>query len=192
MSAVARMLCSAAVFACLAAPSPSSAQPTRQAVVLRWALQAHEPALDPTFLPGVAWEWQWEAAHMNAVPDSVLRAASRITIAVIDSGADLRAPDVADKKPRAWSVLSRSHRVRDVLGHGTFVSSLAAGSVDNGTGISGFGGDASLLVIQAIDADGYVTDVDEAAAIRYAVNHGAKIINLSIGGTETSTLEQRA
>jgi len=82
--------------------------------------------------------------------------------------------------------------VRDRLGHGTFVSSLAAGSVENGIGISGFGGDAKLLVVQAIDADGYITDVDEAAAIVYAVKRGARIINLSIGGTETSAIEQRA
>ena len=160
--------------------------------VLRQALQVHEPALDPTFLPGVAWEWQWDAARMSGVPDSVLHAASRVTIAVIDSGADLRAPDVAGKRPATWSVLSHSHRVRDRLGHGTFVSSLAAGSVDNGIGISGFGGDARLLVIQALDAGGYVTDVDEAAAIVYAVKHGASIINLSIGGSETSAIERRA
>jgi subtilisin family serine protease len=81
--------------------------------------------------------------------------------------------------------------VTDTLGHGTFVSSLAAGSVDNGVGISGFGGDAQLLVVQAIDREGYVTDVDEAAAIVYAVRHGAKIINLSIGGSESSGLERR-
>jgi thermitase len=160
--------------------------------VLRWALEVHEPALDPTFLPGVAWEWQWKAAHMDAVPEDVLRGARRITIAVIDSGADLRAPDVGDKRPATWSVLTHSRRVKDVLGHGTFVASLAAGSVENGVGISGFGGDARLLLVQAIDADGYVTDVDEAAAIVYAVKHGAKIINLSIGGSQTSTLEKRA
>ena len=78
-------------------------------------------------------------------------------------------------------------------GHGTFVSSLAAGSVENGVGISGFGGDAAkLLVVQAIDADGYITDVDEAAAIVYAVKHGAKIVNLSIGGPATSAIERRA
>ena len=52
---------------------------------------------------------------------------------------------------RGWT------RVRDRLGHGTFVASLATGSVTNGTGISGFGGDAQLLVVQAIDADGYIT-----------------------------------
>src|SRR4029078_8361938 len=86
---------------------------------------------------------------------------------------------------------SRSTRVRDPLGHGTFVASLATGSVTNGTGISGFGGDAQLLVVQAIDADGDITDVDEAAAIVYAVKHGAKIINLSIGGAEPAEGERR-
>lgn len=160
--------------------------------VLRRALVVDEPALADTYLPGVAWEWQWDAARLGDVPDSVLRAASAVTIAVIDSGADLRAPDLSAKSPRTWSVLSRSHRVRDVLGHGTFVASLATGSVENGVGISGFGGDAKLLAVQAIDSDGYITDVDEAAAIVYAVKHGARIINLSIGGTETSAIEQRA
>jgi subtilisin family serine protease len=160
--------------------------------VLRRVLTVDEPALAQTFLPGIAWEWQWDAARAGEVPDWALRAASSVTVAVIDSGADLGAPDLADKSPRTWSVLSRSHRVRDKLGHGTFVASLATGSVENGVGISGFGGDAKLLAIQAIDAEGYVTDVDEAAAIVYAVKHGAKIINLSIGGSETSAIEKRA
>jgi subtilisin family serine protease len=163
-----------------------------QAPVLRRALTVDSPALAPTYQPGVAWEWQWDAADMNAVPDSVQRAASRVKIAVIDSGADTSAPDLAHKAPQTWSVLSHSHNVRDTLGHGTFVSSLAVGSVDDGVGIAGFGGDAKLLVVQAIDKDGYITDVQEAAAIAYAVKHGAKIINLSIGGPETSSIERRA
>jgi hypothetical protein len=131
--------------------------------VLRRALAVDEPALAQTFQPGIAWEWQWDAARMEEVPDWVLRAASGVTVAVIDSGADLRAPDLADKSPATWSVLSRSHKVRDRLGHGTFVASLATGSVVNGVGISGFGGDAQLLVVQAIDADGYITDVEGSA-----------------------------
>ena len=170
----------------------SSASAESQAPVLRRALTLDSPALAPTYQPGVAWEWQWDAANMNGVSDEVERAASRVKIAVIDSGADLSAPDLADKAPETWNVLSRSGRVRDTLGHGTFVSSLAAGSTTDGVGIAGFGGDALLLVIQAIDRNGYITDVDEAAAIVYAVRHGAKIINLSIGGSQTSSIERRA
>ena len=89
--------------------------------VLRRALTVEEPALAETYLPGIAWEWQWDAARMGEVPDWVLRAAAGVTIGVVDSGADLSAPDLADKSPSTWSVFSRSHRVRDVLGHGTFV-----------------------------------------------------------------------
>ena len=227
------MFCAAAVLACLAVPTATTAQasaPRRvvvsyhstselaaldarvvrripalhsavveargpisgQAPVLRRALTVDTPALARTYRPGVAWEWQWDAARVGDVPDSVLRAAGGVKIAVIDSGADLRAPDIAHKSPATWSVLSRSPRVADVLGHGTFVSSLAAGSTDDGVGIAGFGGDAKLLVVQAIDRNGYITDVDEAAGIVYAVKHGAKIINLSIGGSQTSPIEQRA
>jgi subtilisin family serine protease len=186
MRLFARTLCALAVLLALVLPGAANA------TVLRRALTVDSPALAPTYQPGVAWEWQWDAANMNAVPESVRRAAGAVTIAVIDSGADTSAPDIAAKRPRTWSVLSHSHRVRDTLGHGTFVSSLAAGSVDDGVGIAGFGGDARLLVIQAIDRNGYITDVDEAAAIVYAVKHGAKIINLSIGGTQTSSIERRA
>jgi subtilisin family serine protease len=89
-------------------------------------------------------------------------------------------------------VLGDSTDVTDYQGHGTFVSSLAAGSPDNGEGIAGFGGDAKLLVVQAANADGSITDVDEAAGIIYAVDHGARIINLSFGGTSSSTTEQNA
>ena len=206
------MLCAVAAVALLAAPSATASNVPGRAVaaasvaelrqagidlplvvrpVLRRTLTIDEPALAQTYQPGVAWEWQWDAARVNQVPDWVVRAAAGVKIAVIDSGADVGAPDVGDKHPATWSVLSRSARVTDTLGHGTFVSSLAAGSVDNGVGISGFGGDAQLLVVQAIDREGYVTDVDEAAAIVYAVRHGAKIINLSIGGSESSGLERR-
>ena len=88
--------------------------------------------------------------------------------------------------------MHRRPGVLDREGHGTFVSALAAGSVTNGDGIAGFGGDAQLLMVKAVGADGSFSDVDEAAAIVYAVDHGAKIINLSLGGVGTSALETRA
>jgi serine protease len=159
---------------------------------LRARRAATEPALSAHPAFRAPYEWQFQATHANAVPASVLRAAAAVTIAIIDSGADLSAPDIAAKRPQTFNVLSGDATVKDRVGHGTFVASLAAGSVRNREGVAGFGGDAKLLVIKASRPDGTVTDVDEASAIAYAVDHGARVINLSIGGPDTSETEQGA
>ncbi len=150
-----------------------------------------EPALLPA-LHGLPAEWQYTAVHADAVPDAVLRAAAQITIAVIDTGADLSAPDLAAKAPSAYNVHTGTTSVRDANGHGTFVASLAAGSVTNGEGIAGFGGDAKLLIVKAGNGGGSFSDVDEASAIVWAVDHGARILNLSLGGPRTSLTERNA
>jgi len=153
-----------------------------------------EPQVEPSVLGGTlaTYDWEYAAAREDSVPAWVLRAASSVTIATVDTGADLSAPDIAAKSPATWDVLTDSHDVRDDNGHGTFVASLAGGSVTNGDGMAGFGGDARLLVVRAGRADGSFTDVDEAAAIVYAVDHGANIVNLSLGGPTTSTTERAA
>jgi serine protease len=150
-----------------------------------------EPAL-AVMQPGlsVPYEWEFAATHEDAVPAPVLRAAANVTIAVLDTGADLTAPDLAAKHPASYDLFGRTADVRDVNGHGTFVSSLAAGSVTNGEGIAGFGGDAKLLVVKTARPDGTLTDVDETNGIMYAVAHGARVINLSVGGPSTSVTER--
>src|SRR5918912_2183420 len=165
--------------------------------VERWPAaepESSEPAVRDQYWVGVPYEWQYTATKTNLVPESALRAAARIKIAVVDTGVDLRQPDIAAKAPQVYSVVHRKNRrdVRDYYGHGTFVASLAAGSVSNGEGIAGFGGDAQLLCVQVAHDDGSISDVDEAAGIVYAVRHGARIINLSLGGTDPSKLETRA
>jgi subtilisin family serine protease len=151
-----------------------------------------EPALMAMFRPGLPYEWQYVVTRENEVPEEVLRAASAIKIAVVDTGLDVTHPDIAAKAPETWDIVRHRTNVVDRDGHGTFVSALAAGAVNNNEGIAGFGGDAKLLMVKAVGAGESFSDVDEAAAIVYAVDHGANIINLSLGGEGTSPLEQRA
>jgi subtilisin family serine protease len=135
-------------------------------------------------------EWEWHATHSDSVPDWVRHSAASITIAVVDTGADLTVPALAGKAPTTWNVGSGSPVVSDAIGHGTFVAALAAGSSDD---LSGFGGDARLQIVQANrDGSPGFSDVDEAAAIVWAVDHGANIVNLSVGGTSTSPAERAA
>jgi subtilisin family serine protease len=159
-------------------------------------LATREQSIDPALLlPAgrtVPWEWQYSVTGADGVSPWVQRAAAAITIAVVDTGADFAAPDLAAKEPTGFNERTSSSDVRDTIGHGTFVSALAAGSVTNDDGIAGFGGDAKLLVVKAGGGDGSFTDLEEANAIVYAVDQGARIINLSLGGPTTSVTERRA
>lgn len=150
-----------------------------------------EPALVPA-PAGAPLQWQYAVVHADQVSPEIAAAAAGLMIAVIDTGGDLRAPDLAAKSPFTHSVRARSADVTDLNGHGTFVAALAAGSSSNGEGIAGIAGEAQLLIVQAGGATGAFTDVEEAAAIVFAVDRGARILNLSLGGPSTSTTERRA
>lgn len=151
-----------------------------------------EPAVTATRLGVTSFQWQYLATRVDQVPAAVLRAAAGVTVAVVDTGADLTAPDLAAKAATAYNVRTRSSTIDDSNGHGTFVASLAAGSVTNDEGIAGVGGDAQLMVVEAGGTDGSFNDVQEAAAIVWAVDHGARIVNLSFGGPDTSSTERKA
>ena len=126
--------------------------------------------------------WQLGAIDEAGISPSVLHAAARVQIAVIDTGADLSVPEIGARTVRAYDVRSGTSNVRDVNGHGTFVASIAAA----------YSGDARLLIVKAGSSSGAFTDDAESRAIRYAVSRGARIINLSIGGPSTSKVERAA
>jgi subtilisin family serine protease len=111
-----------------------------------------------------------------------LAPAQPVTIAVVDTGANLRVSALAATQPATFDIRTRSGDVRDLNGHGTKVASLIARSA----------GGARLLIIRAGSSSGAFSDANEAASIRYAVVHGARIVNLSLGGPHTSTVERDA
>jgi serine protease len=162
-----------------------------QRVVARSDMGA--PSIPLTTGAGVSTpEWQWTAAHADLVPAWVQQAARAITIAVIDTGADVLAPSLAAKTPATWNIVTSTGTVHDSVGHGTFVASLAGGAISDPAGMSGFGGDARLMIVQANRGGTSFSDIDEASAIVWAVEHGANIINLSLGGAQTSLVERQA
>ena len=121
----------------------------------------------------------WLAALFAAV---AFAPAQPVTIAVVDTGANVRAPELATARIATYDVRTHGRDVSDPNGHGTKVASLIARADDH----------ARLLIIRAGSSSGAFSDVDEAAAIRYAVAHGARIVNLSLGGPRTSSVERSA
>jgi subtilisin family serine protease len=102
-------------------------------------------------------------------------------IAVIDSGIDGDHPEFKDRIAAANSFVGGS-ALRDAKGHGTFVAGLMAARLDNGEGIAGMAFPAQLVVAKVVRSDGVVPLEAEARAIRWAVDRGARVINLSLGG----------
>jgi subtilisin family serine protease len=105
-----------------------------------------------------------------------------ITVAVIDTGVDLNNADITHHlSSRSWNFLNNSSNVMDDNGHGTFVASEIA-SANNGVGLTGASYDSSLMVLKALNANGSGGADTICTAIRYAVDNGANVINMSLGG----------
>ncbi len=115
-----------------------------------------------------------------------------VKIAIIDSGIDITHPDLVGKIAGTFNAVDRSADVRDLVGHGTGVASIAAAATGNGVGISGAGYDSTILAAKVADRSGRIFTDDLAAGIVWAVDSGARVINLSLGGPSSDRLERAA
>lgn len=104
-----------------------------------------------------------------------------VRVAVIDSGIDAGHPEFAGKIVAAKSFVGGS-ALKDEQGHGTFVAGLIAAAVNNAEGIAGLAPSAELLIAKVVTADRNISVEAEAKAIRWAVENGARVINMSLGG----------
>jgi subtilisin family serine protease len=100
-----------------------------------------------------------------------------VRLAVIDGGIDVDSPDLA--VAQSQSFLTGDSSVRDVTGHGTKVASVIAAR-DNGIGLLGLAPDVELLVARVVADGDRPRAADVAAALRWSLERGADIVNLSI------------
>ncbi|MDP5276841.1 S8 family peptidase [Chengkuizengella axinellae] len=104
-----------------------------------------------------------------------------ITIAIVDTGVDLHHPDLIDNLVEGVNILDRNAPPQDDHGHGTSVAGIVAASGNNGIGVSGILWNANIMPIKALDDTGNGIESDIGEGIRYAVDHGAKVVVLSLG-----------
>jgi subtilisin family serine protease len=103
-----------------------------------------------------------------------------VKVAIVDSGIDTGHPDLASHVLVAKSFVGGT--ANDTQGHGTFIAGEIAATVNNAEGIAGIAPSAELVVAKVVRNDGSISLEGEANAIRWAVDQGARVINLSIGG----------
>ena len=134
---------------------------------------------------------QWH--HNNIMSSSAWEmgvGSTEIPIAIIDSGVDPDHPDLMAKLLPGFNFLLGNSDTHDVLGHGTAVSGSAGALSNNATGVAGVAWNNPIMPLVVLNSSNWATYTDISNAIIYAVNNGAKVINISIGGSSfSSTLD---
>ncbi len=148
-------------------------------LALAWAAVAPAGASDDRY-----YEQQWNLTQIGAAGAWRASTGSGVTIGIVDTGVDREHPDLKGKIDAVADCVGGSCRegsIRDGHGHGTMVSGIAAAATGNARGVAGIAPDARLVVARAVgdDGKGSVEDIDRA--IRWVVDKGAKVVNLSLG-----------
>ncbi|HEY6596315.1 MAG TPA: S8 family serine peptidase [Asanoa sp.] len=130
-------------------------------------------------LEAVRWP---EARNLAGTP------AAGLVVAVVDTGVAANHPDLAGRVLPGYDATGAGTGGADDNGHGTAVAGIVAGKTGNDEGISGVASGVSILPVKVLDADGYGYDSDVAEGVRWAADHGADIINMSLSGLGSTTV----
>lgn len=149
-----------------------------------------EPLVTPND-PSFASQWHLPKIAAPAGWD-ISTGSSSVDIAILDSGVDPGHPDLAGKLLPGFNFVTNTADTRDVTGHGTKVAGSAAAMANNGAGVAGVAWQNQIMPLVIADSTGYATYSRMASAITYAADRGVRIINLSYGGSTSSSTLQNA
>lgn len=109
-----------------------------------------------------------------------------IVIAVVDSGVDQNHPEFAGRLLPGYDFVQNDSDPADENGHGTHVAGVLGAALNNGIGIAGICGNCALLPVRVLNAHNTGSWAGVAQGVTFAVDHGARVIVLSLGSTAFS------
>ena len=166
-------------------------------------VEAAEPLMRFTasFVPNdPAYAKQWNLKMIN-MPKAWDRTKGKgVVVAVLDTGVayedydDFRqVPDLRGTKfVEGYDFVNKDRHANDDHGHGTHVAGTIAQATNNGDGVAGVAFEASIMAVKVLDHFGGGTSADIADASRWAADHGANVINMSLGGGGRSAVMEKA
>ncbi len=138
---------------------------------------------------GAARDLQWSLNQLSAEDAWQASTGAGVTVAVLDTGVDAGHPDLAGRVlPGYDATRRRPGGTSDPNGHGTHV----AGSIAAAGAVSGIAPDSRILPVRVMNANGGGNTSDIVAGIIWAVNHGANVINMSLGSRDSDKAEEAA
>jgi hypothetical protein len=129
------------------------------------------------------WAGQWSSVRTHSPEAWDLTTGSpQVTVAVVDTGVNAAAADLAGKVLPGYDFVNGDADPRDDNGHGTAVAGIIAAQGDNSVGVAGFCWQCRILPLKVLGADGTGAWSAVASGILWAVDHGSRVINTSLGG----------
>lgn len=133
--------------------------------------------------PGYATGEQWNMDKIGADIAWEFSTGEAITVAVVDSGIDPNHPDLAGQLIQGHNFFDDSTDTTDLCGHGTHVAGIVAAAADNAEGVAGLAYNAALMPVKVINDTCTGSYSRLMQGIVYAVEHGARIIVITSGGS---------
>lgn len=148
--------------------------------------------------PMYAQQWNLKAINMEAAWE--VSKGKGVVVAVLDTGIAWEnhddftiVPDLEGQKfAGGWDFVNDDEHANDDHGHGTHVAGTIAQATNNGEGVAGVAFEATLMAVKVLDHFGSGNTADIADAIHWAADHGAKVINMSLGGGGRSAVMEQA
>jgi type VII secretion-associated serine protease mycosin len=130
-------------------------------------------------------QWGMPMIGANKMWD-VTTGVKEVIVAVIDSGVDYNHEDLAAvNKSLGFDFVNNDNDPMDDNGHGTHVAGIIAATMNNGKGVVGVAPGVTVMPVKVCNNLGKCLSTDMADGVRWAVDHGAKIISISLGGTSS-------
>jgi serine protease len=162
-------------------------------------LKSYTEAIEPNYIyqlfetpndPDYGKQWNLRNINVEVAWDETK--GSGVTVAVIDTGIT-PVPDLKNTKlVPGYNFVIDSEDALDDNGHGTHVAGTIAQSTNNNYGVAGIAYEANLMPLKVLGRQGGGTVADIAEAIRFAADHGADVINMSLGGGGDSQVMREA
>jgi serine protease len=176
-------------------------------LVARLSADPRGEAVEPAGLAKMLWMpndpkygEQWHMKRAGAETAWEYACGEGVTVSVVDTGIAcydaegfMKGTDLSGTSCVAgYNFVGKNEIAADDQSHGTHVAGTIAQTTNNGVGVAGLAHCAKLMPVKVLSAKGWGTMADVAEGIRWAADHGAQVINLSLGSSQKSAVVEKA